>query len=84
MAGCSTLLGVGQTPLGLIESFVLTAVHLGPVMLLLNKTNAILCSAIFKIFVRMKSVIPLNVKLGRQGLETGLSCLFQAIVNILS
>ena len=35
MAGCSKLLGAGQTPLGLIESFVLIAVHLGPVMMFL-------------------------------------------------
>lgn len=39
-------------------------------MLPLNKTNAIpIVLAIFKIFVRMKSVTPLNVKLGRQALR---------------
>jgi len=31
----------------------------------------------------MKNLIPSKVKLGKQSLENGLSCLFQAVVNIL-
>ena len=31
----------------------------------------------------MKSVIPFKVKAGRQSLDNGLSCIFQALGNIL-
>ena len=60
-----------------LESFVLAAVQVGQVMMFLqtsNKTNGILCSATFCLYMNGKG----------QSLENGLCCIFQARGNILN
>ena len=64
------------------ESFVLAAVRVGQVNMFLqtsNKTNVILCSATFYLYMNGKVFT-----FKGQSLENGLSCLFQAVGNILN
>ena len=63
-----------------LESFVFAVVHIGLVTTFLqtsNKTNIILCSATFYIY--MKNYYTFQ----SQSLKDRLSCIFQAIGNIL-
>ena len=55
--------------------------HDGPVNLQQNRCYSLFCN--FLSLYEWKGVLPLKVKLGRQSLEKELSCIFQAIGNIL-